>query len=519
MSDPRHLSVVTESAPEDHDPDTRPQHLPRVLGLFDATMMVVGSIIGSGIFLKVSAVDSALEPYGFAAIIGIWLFVGIITLCGSLALAELGAMFPHAGGPYLYIREAFGSLPAFLWGWTEFWVVRTGSIGALACATVLYFNQVFPLSPPGQSVMAVAIIVGLASVNRFSTKAGAGVQGTATVAKVAFLTALIVLPFVFRRIDTENLQPVLVIPQNSAAALSFMKALGIAMVAVLWPYYGWINLGPVAEDIKDPKRNLPRAMIFGLGLVIVVYLGANLSYHLVLPIHHLANSSTVAADVFQKMFGPTGNQVAAIGVMISTFGATNSNMITGPRIYLAIARDGLVPEWLQRIHPRYLTPANAIFVQAVWAVFLVLLFSAWEPHATPAAVSAVSTDSHSILTESVFSSSAEHSRRLKTAFDGLTDSVICAGLIFYGMAVAAVYVLRRTRPMMNRPYKTWGYPFTPALLMLAYAGAFVSLLVQQWSQTIGVLSLIASGIVYYYAAIAVRQRIRRKSNKADSDCV
>ena len=491
MSDPKLHSVVVDSAPPDHGPDNGPQRLPRVLGLFDATMIVVGSIIGSGIFLKVSAVDSALEPYGFVPIIGIWLFVGVITLCGSLALAELGAMFPHAGGPYLYIRESYGYLPAFLWGWTEFWVVRTGSIGALACATVLYFNQVFPLSPIGQTVMAVAIIVGLSFVNRFSTKAGAGVQGAATVSKIAFLAALIVLPFIFRRIDTDNLQPLLELPRSSTDTLSFLKALGIAMVAVLWPYDGWINLGPVAEDIKNPKRNVPRAMAIGLGLVIVVYLGANLSYHLVLPIHHLANSGTVAADVFQKMFGPTGNTVAAIGVMISTFGATNSNMITGPRIYLAIARDGLIPHWLQRIHPRNLTPANAILTQTVWAVFLVLLFSVWDPDA------------------SLSPAGADHSRHLKLAFDNLTDSVICAGLIFYGLAVSAVYVLRWTQPQAERPYRTWGYPYTPALLLLAYAGAFVSLLVEQWAQTMGVLCLIAAGVAYYYVAKAVRWRLQR----------
>ncbi|RLS72856.1 MAG: amino acid permease, partial [Planctomycetota bacterium] len=248
---------------------SEPQRLPQVLGLFDAIMIVVGSIIGSGIFLKVSSIDSALEPYGFLAIIGTWLFVGIITLCGSLALAELGAMFPHAGGPYLYIREAYGRLPAFLWGWTEFWVVRTGSVGALACATVLYFNQVVPLSPVGQTSMAVLIIAGLAIVNLFSTRAGALVQGTATVSKVAFLVALIVLPFLFRSVDTANLQPMFQMPDQPGAAMGFLKALGIAMVAVLWPYDGWINLGPVAEDIKDPRRNVPRAMAIGLGIVIV----------------------------------------------------------------------------------------------------------------------------------------------------------------------------------------------------------------------------------------------------------
>jgi APA family basic amino acid/polyamine antiporter len=483
-----------------HDPslvsepfsDTRgPDRLPQVLGLFDATMIVVGSIIGSGIFLKVSAVDSALQPYGFGAIIGTWIFVGVITLCGSLALAELGAMFPHAGGPYLYIRESFGKLPAFLWGWTEFWVVRTGSVGALSCATVLYFNELVPMTPIGQTLMAITIVVGLSAVNLFSTRAGATVQSVATVTKVAFLGALIVLPFVFRKTDVANLQPVFTMPDDGSGISALMKALGIAMVAVLWPYDGWINLGPVAEDIRDPKRNVPRAMAIGLGIVILVYLGANLSYHLVLPISHLAQSGTVAADVFQKMFGPTGAKIAALGVMISTFGATNSNMITGPRIYLAIARDGLVPDWLQRIHPRYLTPANTVLIQAVWTILLVLIFSLWDPNADPAATASETAVSHSMKT--------------KAAFDNLTDSVICAGLIFYGMAVAAVYVLRWTRPDIHRPYRTWGYPVTPALLLLAYVGAFVSLLMEQWTQTMGVLALIAAGIVYFYIATAVRK--------------
>lgn len=479
--------VVLENQPSADGPD----RLPQVLGLFDATMIVVGSIIGSGIFLKVSSVDSALQPYGFGAIIGTWIFVGLITLCGSLALAELGAMFPHAGGPYLYIREAFGKLPAFLWGWTEFWVVRTGSVGALACATVLYFNELVPMTPVGQTLLAIAIVVGLSAVNLFSTRAGATVQSIATVSKVAFLAGLILLPFLFRKVNPQHLQPFWTMPSEPGATAAFWKALGIAMVAVLWPYDGWINLGPVAEDIRDPRRNVPKAMAIGLGLVILVYLGANLSYHLVLPISHLASSSTVAADVFQQLFGPMGAKVAALGVMISTFGATNSNMITGPRIYLAIARDGLVPAWLQRIHPRYLTPANTILIQAVWTILLVLLFSVWDPNASPSADSSAAEMSHSL--------------RTKAAFDNLTDSVICAGLIFYGMAVAAVYVLRWTQPEAPRPYRTWGYPVTPALLLLAYVGAFVSLLMEQWTQTMGVLCLIFAGVVYFFVASAVRR--------------
>ena len=503
MSEPINHAAVTETEPR----QVRHEQLPQVLGLFDATMIVVGSIIGSGIFLKISAIDTALQQYGFLSIMGTWLFVGIITLCGSLALAELGAMFPHAGGPYLYIREAFGSLPAFLWGWTEFWVVRTGSVGALACATVLYMNEVLPMTPLGQTAVALTIVIGLSAVNMFSTKAGAGVQSVATVSKVTFLAALIILPFVFQATDISRPQPLLDIPTDGAGISAFLKALGIAMVAVLWPYDGWINLGPVAEDIRDPKRNVPRAMAIGLGTVIVVYLGANLSYHLVLPMSHLAQSGTVAADVFQTMFGPVGAKIAAIGVMISTFGATNSNMITGPRIYLAIARDGLIPSWLHQIHATCRTPVNTIFIQAVWTIFLVILFSIWNPNEpAPAAIPVVADATSPVETTAAASSGEQHSRKMKSAFDNLTDSVICAGLIFYGMAVAAVYVLRWKRPHVERPYKTWGYPVTPALLLLAYAGAFVSLMLERWTQTVSVLLLIGAGIVYFFVATAFRRR-------------
>ncbi len=492
-----------------------PQQLPRILGLFDATMIVVGSIIGSGIFLKVSAVDEQLAPYGFLAIMGTWLFVGVITLCGSLALAELGAMFPQAGGPYLYIREAFGMLPAFLWGWTEFWVVRTGSVGALACATVVYFNELLPLPALGQTLLAIAIVVGLSMANYRSTRVGAGIQSLATVSKVIFLAALVVLPFCLQAVSVEHLKPALVLPQSGDAWTAMFRALGLAMVAVLWPYDGWINLGPVAEDIRNPMRNVPRAMAIGLGLVIIVYMGANLSYHAVLPMSHLAQSETVAADVFQVMFGSTGAKIAAIGVMISTFGATNSNMITGPRIYLAIARDGLVPQWLQRIHPVYLTPANTIVLQAVWTIFLVVLFSVWNPSAPDEPLADVAGTATAAVSLTVGEESPEtvsenavipHSRQTKAAFDILTDSVICAGLIFYGLAVASVYVLRRTRPELTRPYRTWGYPVTPALLLLAYVGAFLSLLIEQTAETIAVLALIVVGIVWYFAASHFRSR-------------
>ncbi|MFM8582669.1 MAG: APC family permease, partial [Planctomycetaceae bacterium] len=319
-----------DSTEEASDRSDSSPELPRVLGLFDSIMIVVGSIIGSGIFLKVSDVARVLNDFGW--ILVVWVGVGLITLCGSLALAELSSMYPRAGGPYLYLREAYGRPVAFLWGWTEFWVVRTGSLGALACATVINLNKVVPLSFRTQEIVAVAIVLGLSSVHYYSTRQGAWVQNLTAVVKVLFISAIILLPVSLGQADLTNLESD---PALTRATPPLWQGIALAMMAVLWPYDGWINIGPVAEEIREPHRNLPLGLGLGMLLVILVYAGANLSYHLTLPMAKVAESETIAADVFEKLFGPTGMKFAALGVMISTFGAVNSNMLTGPRIYLA----------------------------------------------------------------------------------------------------------------------------------------------------------------------------------------
>jgi APA family basic amino acid/polyamine antiporter len=478
--------------------------LPRVLGLFDATAMVVGSIIGSGIFLKVGNVDQALMAWGFLPIIGVWIFVGLVTLCGSLSLAELAAMYPHAGGPYLYLREAYGRLPAFLWGWTEFWVVRSGSVGALSCATVIYLDEFLRPSPEvaselghfGQFVAAVSIVVGLSVINMISTRWGAAVQNVATVAKLGFLTLLIVLPFVMGKMNTDHLSPLWVPSPDlvtsagaevdpvmtsvpSVVPKSLFGALGLAMIAVFWPYDGWINIAPVAEEIREPQFNIPRALALGIVIVTVVYVGANLSYHLVLSMPAVAKSDRLASDVFRVMFGEWGSKFAALGVLCSTFGAANSNLIAGPRIYFAASRDGLVPAFIQRIHPNFHTPSNSILIQGIWTTLLIVVFYWISPNP-------------------------------KQVFDLMTDAVICAGLIFYSLAVAAVYVLRVRHPDAERPYKTWGYPLTPGLMIITYAVAFVGTLREQWDRIAWVLALIAAGIVYFQ--IVTQSTKRRKPN-------
>lgn len=445
-----------------------PHTLPRVLNWFDATTVVVGSIIGSGVFLKASVVAQQLGSTG--PMLAVWIGVGVLTLCGSLAFGELAAMLPHAGGPFVYLREAYGRLPAFLWGWTEFWIIRTGSIGALACATTIYLDELVPMSPGWQEAITTLLVVGLAAVNIVGTRWGAGAQNLTTVIKLGFLAILIFAPWWYGKANTENLQPI----WPSAVDSGFWKSIGVAMIAVMWPYDGWINLTPVAEEIARPQRNLPLALGLGMTIVIVVYVGANLGYHLVLPMSAVQASERVAADACQAIFGDWGRMLAAAGVMCSTFGAVNANMLVGPRIYFAMSRDGLMPAAICRVHPRFRTPANAIALQGVWTV--ALLFIA---HRLP-------------LPNIPLEQRGGH------VFDTLTNMVIFGGSVFYALAVAAVFVLRRRHPEWERPYRTWGYPVTPILYLLMFAAALTSLFISNWAHSLIGTLLIAAGIPVYY---------------------
>lgn len=422
--------------------------LPRILGPFDAVMLVVGSIIGSGIFLKVSNIDNLVPSFG--TIMLVWIVGGIATLCGSLSLAELAAMLPHAGGPYVYLREAYGRVTAFLWGWAEFSIIRTGSLGSLACGTVIYFNKTLtsaeetgllpsfladfvPLSHWGQGAVTVLAVLVLTWINAIGLRAAARTQNITTVIKVGFLLVLMLSPLAFGSWSTTNLHPI----APPEISFDLFKAFGLAMVAVFWPYDGWINIGPVAEEIREPQRNVPLGLGLGIIVVTLVYCGANIGYHLCLPLDHIRASETVAADVFEKVLGRYGVPLAAAGVMISMFGALNSNLLAGPRIYFAMARDRLFPRAIGHVHERFKTPMNAILAQSFWAITqIVIVFSIVK--------------------------------QPRDAFNTLTDFVVLGGTIFYALVVAAVIVLRFKLPKLDRPYRVWFYPLTP-LLYLAVA--------------------------------------------------
>jgi APA family basic amino acid/polyamine antiporter len=473
-------------------PGAHYRELPRVLRRFDAITVVIGSIIGSGIFLKPSTIATQLGEYGFGAIISVWIIVGIVTLCGSLALAELAAMLPHAGGPYVYLREAYGRMPAFLWGWTEFWVIRTGSLGALAVATVIYLNKALvlysadlQLSLGQQELLAIAIIVGLSAINFVATRWGANLQNATVIIKVGFLAGVIVLPFVTGGGSTENLSPIV----PPAIDGSFWRAFGLAAIGVLWAYDGWINIGPVAEEIQEPQKNVPLALTVGLLTVIAVYVLANVAYHLTLPISEVSSSSEVAANVVRELVGPVGGIIVALGVMCSTFGAVNSNMITGPRIYFAMARDGLLPKSICTVHSRFQTPSNAIVAQTVWTVALIVACYELGPALERFGVDDWLRSRNYELTLTTLTPDE--------AFDALTNYVIFGGSIFYAMAVAAVFVLRVKHPEWERPYRTWGYPIVPALYLIFFAAVLVSMLVDAFATSMAGMSLIGVGVIYY----------------------
>jgi APA family basic amino acid/polyamine antiporter len=316
-----------------------------------------------------------------------------------------------------------------------------------------------PLDHGIQALLTILAVLLLACINVVGTRHAAWTQNITTLLKVTFLAFLIVGPWVLQTGSVENLQ-------STEPVKGMLRGFGLALVAVFWPYDGWINLTTVAEEVREPQRNVPLALTIGMVVVIAIYLGANVGYHAVLPMALVEQTGTIAATVSERMIGVWGATVASLGVMISTFGALNSNMLVGPRIYFAMARDGLFPRVLSHVHATFRTPAHSILAQSLWSVLqLVIVF--WIA-ANP-----------------------------KSAFDQLTDFVILGSVVFYALAVAAVYVLRRREPDAVRPYRCWGYPVTPLVYIVTVAAVVVSTLQSDPSQFLAVAALLAVGLVSY----------------------
>jgi basic amino acid/polyamine antiporter, APA family len=421
--------------------------LPRKLTLLDASTIVVGTIIGSGIFLVPNLIARNLPSAGW--IIAVWIFTGVLSFFGALAYAELGAMIPTTGGQYIYLREAYGPLCAFLCGWTYFFVVISAAVAWLSIAFANYLGYFLALTPLTSKLVSLGLIVAVTFVNYRGVVAGAAVQNLFTFLKIGGLVVLIAASFLY------------VHPAASATGPTppiALSSFGVAMIACVLSYDGWVALSFVAGEVRNPKRNLTLAVAIGLATVIVVYVLANLAYLRVLPVAEIASADRVGALVAERTMGRFGASMLTATILISIFGAANGWLMTAPRIYFAQARDGLFFSRFGSVHPRYQTPAFAILAFGFWCALLAMTGT----------------------------------------YETLASYAMYAAWIFYGLTSAGVLVLRRKYPNRERPYKMPGYPVTLFLFIAVALGFVVNTFVATpGPAAIGTL-LILTGIPVYF---------------------
>lgn len=477
--------------------------LARVLGPRIATAIVVGTVIGSGIFFKPGAI--AANVGDFRVIIGVWLFGGVLCLLGALCFSELATMFPEAGGIYVYLRESYGKLTAFLFGWCEFLFSKPASIGALSVAFVGSLSLVFSpdrgeggISTGMQVVLVSLLVFGLAAINALGVIWGGRLAMAITVIKAVNLGLVALLPFVFLAagyptLSIENFSTHIA-PQQS----TLIAQVGTALLAVMWAYHGWHGITPMAEEIRDPQRNMPLAIFLGIGILIVLYVSANVAYHGALPMQALADAGDHGAErmvqhVLSTVLGPEGgNRGAAIMsavIMCSTFGAINSNLLEAPRVSFAMGRDRVFFKVLGRVHPEFRTPAIAIGVTALMSIATVVLGALgkiWAQEIT------MPEDA------SAFSIKLLENLKQGSLFTLLTNFVVFVSNVFYALGVLAVMLLRFRMPDASRPYRTWGYPYVPILYLLISAWFLIQVFRSNPLESIAGLGLMGLGVPVYW---------------------
>jgi APA family basic amino acid/polyamine antiporter len=490
---------------------TSHQSLPRVLGPWIATAIVVGTVIGSGVFKKGRNVAENVPEFGMA--MGVWVLGGLLALLGALALAEVAVLFPRAGGNYVFLREGYGRMAGFLWGWVEFWIIRSASIAALATMFTESFHdvlrqslhpdrptlEVLPFWP--RQLLTALVIAGLAFVNARGTRIGGALQFAITVVKVSSLLFIIVLPFAVYAAVAEPTYPPRAEHLRPTWPASFLgvnwSLFGAALVGVLWAYHGWMNIAPIAEEVREPQRNIPLALLLGVILLIALYCGANAAYYLVIPRDQMKElkDTTVATEFCFRLLGPVGAIIASAIVMTSVFGALNGNLLVGPRLLYAMGKDRLAPARLSELHPRFETPVLATAVLAGWACLLVLGVGALIQYRLPTVTLGGTTLDANVPAG-------------KSPFDVMTDFAIFGAVCFETLAVATIFVFRRRIPPTpeNRPYRCWGYPVVPALYVAIMSLVLFNFFAnpEQRSEAMIGLGFIGVGAAVYLALVRGR---------------
>jgi APA family basic amino acid/polyamine antiporter len=437
----------------------------RALGTWDGALITVGSVVGSAIFLTTSDVARALPHPGLVVLV--WAVGGLLTVAGALTYAELGAMFPRAGGQYNFLKEAYGPLWAFLFGWASFLVIMSGGIATLAVGFGEYLGSfvpffstrhvlfAVPIGPwpwtvSGGQLAAVLAIALFTAVNYVGLKEGTWIQNAVTILKMGAIAALVIVGLVV----PAPVHPDLLAPLPEAATLS---AFGVAMIAVLWGYDGWYNLTFTAGEMRDPRRKLPLALLIGTAIVTAIYVLLNLIYVRALSPAAMAATSRIGETAAEALLGPRAARLVSAAVLVSIFGCLSSNILTCARIYLPMAQDGLFLRALARVHPRYHTPGACLVAQGIWSAALAL----------------------------------------SGTYEQLYTYVVFAGFMFHAMTGAAVFVLRRSRPNAQRPYRVWGYPIVPIVFIVTALGFVANTLVERPMESGIGLVLVAWGLPAY----------------------
>lgn len=429
----------------------QPSELPRVLGFIDIIGIVVGGVIGSGIFIVPANIAGYVVYPSF--LLGIWVFGGLLTFFGALTLSELGAMYPHAGGMYVYLREAYGSLIAFLFGWTLFLVIDSGTIATLAVAfSSKYLPHFFSLTPFASKIIAVLLIAFLVGVNYIGVKWGAFLQNLLTFIKFFALLAVCGVIFLFGKGNIENL-----FEPSPTFSMDLIGRAGLALVAALWAYKGWETVTYSAGEIKNPEKNIPLGLFAGTIAIIAIYLLANFAYLYVIPAERMAGSDRIASDAMNRVAGPAGASIIAFIILFSIAGAANGTVLTGPRVYFAMAKDGLFFKKVAEVHRKFLTPHVSILIIGIWSAIL----------------------------------------SLTGTFEQLFTYVIFGDWLFLALVAGAVIILRYKKPEIHRPYRTWGYPFTPVIFILSAIFISVNTLIKEFWNSMAGLLIIALGIPFY----------------------
>lgn len=424
----------------------------RRLTLFDATMIVISGIIGSGIFINPYVVARAVHtPF---MIVGVWVAGGLIALLGAFVFAELSTVVPRVGGQYAFFREAFHPLVAFLHGWSLLLIVQSAATAAVAVALSQYAARLIDLPPDAGKAVAVSMMLGLAGFHALGIKPGAMLINVITFAKTVALALLIVGAFVLTRDSGLTMEPM---APPGLGGLPLLSAFFAGLVPAMFAYGGWQNLNFVAEEVKEPQRNLPRAILIGVACVILVYVGANVAYVHVLGAEGLAATQTPAADLAERLMGETGAKAVSLLIVVSTFGFLNLALLSAPRVYYAMAADGLFFKSLARLHPRFRTPTRAILLQGVLAAAFALT----------------------------------------NTYDRLLSYAVFADWVFFALAGVALMVFRRKRPDAPRPYPAPAYPLVPLLFTLAGAGIVVNLFFADLRNALAATVVLALGVPVY----------------------